>query len=227
MIKNLLEKLFKEIEHENDCDKKTKNGISIYFVEKILEEKFGKPNYISPKTIKGYYEKYVNGKENNSGEPSFELKNLIAQYLNYDDFSDFVNDNSETKNKRKKKGTIYKTKWFGLSIIMVIVIFGFYYRDLVGDENCIVWKIDHYEKIDCKNKSSEPHLKGLDIKKFKKITVSDTTTFFVKGRPIVWYGKSKNGEIEFFNSRGVHPFSKKDLKPITEYIINKYVYTSK
>lgn len=227
MINILLENLFKKIENENDCDKKTKNGISIYFVEKILEEKFGKPNYISPKTIKGYFEKYVEGRENNSGEPNFELKNLIAKYLDYEDFLDFVNNNSETKNKEEKRKTNIKAKLFVFGFIILILISGFYYKILIGGENCIVWKVDHYEVIDCKNQFSEPISEGLDIKKFKKLTVSDTTTFFINGKPIIWYGKSKTGELEYFNSRGVHPITRKDLKPITEYIINKYIFNNK
>lgn len=228
MIKNLLEKLIKKIENESDCDKKTKNGISIYFVEKILEEKYGKPNYINSRTIKGYFDKYVFGKENNSGEPNFELKNLISQYLGYKDYFDFENNNFSERIKEGGKSEQNKNvKWFIFGFLIIILIFSFYYNGLFRGDGCIVWKVDHYEKIDCENEFSEPILEDLNFEKFKKLKVSDTTTFFIKGQPIVWYGKSKSGEHEYFNSRGVHPTSKKELKPITEHIINKYIYNNK
>jgi len=62
---------------------------------------------------------------------------------------------------------------------------------------------------------------------FKKITVSDTTTFFKNGdydMPVVWYGKSSNKkEHEYFNRPGLHPETGKTLKPISRYIIKKYI----
>jgi hypothetical protein len=219
MIKKLIEELFKKIEGESDNDRKTKNGNSIYFVEKILDEKLGKPNYISSKAIKGYYDKYVEGRENNSGEPSSDLKNLIAKYLGFKDFLNF-------EKEKGKKGFNIKsnTRLIVLLIIFLLIFSGFYYNKVFYDKDCIVWRIDHYEKIDCKIEFSEPIFEGLNIEKFKKINVSDTTTFFIKGKPIVWYGKSNNGEIQYFNSRGEHPITKKELKPITKHMINKYIY---
>ena len=109
----MLEKLFTEIKNEKDNDNKTKNGISIYFVEKILEEQFKKPNYISSKTIKGYYEKYVEKRENKSGEPNSELKNIISNYLGYKNFLDFetknlsiISDSDQTKSTFITKKTL-------------------------------------------------------------------------------------------------------------------------
>ena len=33
--------------------------------------------------------------------------------------------------------------------------------------------------------------------------------------------------MEYFTQRGIHPETLKELDPITEYIINKYVFTEK
>jgi len=223
MIKDLLEVLFKKIENENDCDKKSKNGISIYFVEKVLEEQLGKSNYINPKTIKGYYDKYVLGKENNSGEPSYELKNLMSHYLGYKDYVGFENNKKETTNttppwniKKTKKRLIIAGTLIALSYILY---------SYIKKEQCLVWEKDQYVEIDCNGATKDPLLSDIDIKKFKQIVASDTTTFFIKGQPIIWYGKSKKGTIEYFNSRGIHPATQKELRPITEYIINKYIYS--
>ncbi|MGY0407981.1 MAG: hypothetical protein ACWIPJ_06465 [Polaribacter sp.] len=43
----------------------------------------------------------------------------------------------------------------------------------------------------------------------------------------IWYGKASSGKMEFFTHRGIHPETLKELKPITEYIINRYVLTNK
>jgi len=223
MNKHLLEKLFKKIENESDCDKKTKNGISIYFVEKILEEQLGRLNYINPKTIKGYYDKYVLGRENNSGEPSYELKNIISHYLGYKDYLDFENGKKEPINTISY-GNIRKTKkWLLISGAIVSLSFLLIILKITGTKDCLVWKKDHYEEIDCDGVLRDPLLNNIDIQRFKQLIVSDTTAFFIKGRPIIWYGKSKKGKIDYFNSRGIHPITKKELKPITTYIIKKYI----
>lgn len=56
----------------------------------------------------------------------------------------------------------------------------------------------------------------------KKIKVSDTTIFFKKGEAVIWYVKVGDG-VEFFNTHGRHPENNKPLKPVTQYIIDKYV----
>ncbi len=227
MLKNLFNQLFNMLENERDNDKKTKNGNAIYFIERVLEEKFEKPNYISSKTLKGYYEKYVEGKEHNSGEPSSELKNLIAQYLNFKNYLDFENENSKVDSlKINKLPTDFKTiltrKWIIPAIITASLGSGLYIN-AGKNENCIVWKENHYEAVECSTDFSTPMLKNLDLENFKKIDKSDINEFFINGKPIIWYGKSSKGKIEYFNSRGVHPITGNELKPVTQYIINKYV----
>lgn len=98
------------------------------------------------------------------------------------------------------------------------------------DKNCMVWVKNHYEAVeyDKVKDTAEvtPFNQGL-LDNFKKITVSDTTTFFRNGNydnPLVWYGKSSNKkEYEYFNQPGLHPETGKTLKPITKYIIGKYI----
>ena len=224
-----------EIKNEKDNDNKTKNGISIYFVENVLEEKYKKPNYISSKTIKGYYEKYVEKRENKSGEPNSELKNIISTYLGYEDFLDFetknlsiIGDPDQTKNTfvTKKQNIIVSSvkKWGIPAIISATIASGFYISGGLNTENCIIWKNNHYEKIDCNSKIKNISINNsIDIDNFKKIKPTVNSTFFIKDKPVIWYGKSKNGEMEYFSARGIHPVTGKELKPITQYIIDKYV----
>ena len=67
---------------------------------------------------------------------------------------------------------------------------------------------------------------NVDIDNFEKVEVSKTTSFFKDKNPLLWYGKSSIGKMDFFTNRGIHPETLNELKPVTEYIINKYVYES-
>ncbi len=51
------------------------------------------------------------------------------------------------------------------------------------------------------------------------------TDFFVEGteRPLIWYYKTKEEEIEYFTSPGLHPTTGETLRKITPYIIQTYV----
>lgn len=225
MLKELLTELFDKLKSERENDNKSKHGSAVFFVEKVLEERFNLPSYINPRTIKSYYEKYVEKRINAAGEPSNELKNLIAKYLGYEDFLDFENNYSSVSSKQGGKPSFDLMKIFTLMTVLIMSALGFYYVNKVGNDNeCLEWRIDHYEKIKCIGNEPDLRLQDIDIDKFKRVSVSDTTTFFIEGHPIIWYGKSKAGDMEYFNSRGIHPETKEELKPITEYIIRKYIF---
>lgn len=89
------------------------------------------------------------------------------------------------------------------------------------------WSTDHYERVRC---NLEMGIKDNKIEPFdettfnlKKIAVCDTTTCFDNnGVAIIWYAKVGDS-VEFFNTHGMHPEKKKSLKPVTHYIIDKYV----
>lgn len=59
---------------------------------------------------------------------------------------------------------------------------------------------------------------------FKRIAPDCNTSFFdFNGNAKVWYGKNDQGELEYFTDLGRHPETGKTLRPITRYMINKYV----
>jgi hypothetical protein len=78
---------------------------------------------------------------------------------------------------------------------------------------CMKWQADHYERVDCQ---AEGGVEGYNPKVFrmKKLTVTDTTTFFRNGKPTVWYIR-QGGYTECFNMPGKHPVSGKALRPIS------------
>ena len=88
------------------------------------------------------------------------------------------------------------------------------------------WNTNHYEVVDCSTESSgflDPripiHKDRLGLKKLDPKTIKN---YFENGEPRVWYAKIDD-KIELFNQPGLHPTTGKTLKPITQYIINKYL----
>ncbi|PXY39556.1 hypothetical protein DMB65_17200 [Flavobacterium cheongpyeongense] len=121
--------------------------------------------------------------------------------------------------KAKKNVLIVVTGVIGLFFL------GYYFPQ---KKQCMQWSGDHYEEVSCdleiQGIGTYISVEPLDerVIHLKKIKVSDTTTFFKNGEAVIWYAKVEEG-VEFFNSHGMHPENNKPLKPVTQYIIDKYV----
>lgn len=93
-------------------------------------------------------------------------------------------------------------------------------------KKCMTWTGVEYEKVYC-SKSYDPKIIPIDskrLKEFKKIKVDTNYTFFDdNAKAIVWYDKT-GGNVEYFNSEGIHPTNNKTLKPVTQEIVRKYVF---
>jgi len=158
------------------------------------------------------------------------------------DFS--INDSSIKENKRKvlieekdaaleeyKKSAIPKRIALGVLVILVFGSLSYGIKsNFFPNKNCMVWVKNHYQATEYDKVKDTAEVIALNqdvLANFKKITVSDSTTFFKNGdynRPLVWYGKSPNKrEYEYFNRPGLHPETGKTLKPISRYIIKKYI----
>ncbi|WP_366183609.1 hypothetical protein [Flavobacterium ovatum] len=148
--------------------------------------------------------------------------------------------NNEIKNQEKNvievlkaassvelNGNRFFYKQISIAVLITFVICGVGFF-LLPKEKCMQWQNDHYEMVTCEeNKVGVLNLYSkipLDenMLNFRKIQVCDSTTFFKHNKPIVWYCK-KGNELEFYNNPGYHPENDKPLKPITQYMINKYV----
>lgn len=131
----------------------------------------------------------------------------------------------ESSRRIKKKIAVGFLGLIGLTSI------GYTAKSLIAPEpQCMQWQKDHYEVVDCNDENEQQgFLKQYDIipydadqSRLIKIEVSDTTTFFKNGKAILWYCKVK-GEPEFFNTHGIHPETGSALRPVTQYIIDKYI----
>ena len=115
-------------------------------------------------------------------------------------------------------------------VIMAIIIFSLSFGIYATffKKQCMQWSGDHYEEVSCDLEiqgfgtfnSPEPY--DNRVINLRRIAVCDTTTFFRNEKAIVWYAKVGNN-AEFFNTHGTHPENGKALRPVTQYIIDKYV----
>lgn len=97
-------------------------------------------------------------------------------------------------------------------------------------EGCMVWKGDHYETVSCDtqiNAYASQKIVPADellLNYQRKIEKTDTVKFFnPDNQAKVFYAKMPDKKCEFFTYPGKHPETGKHLKPVTPYIINKYV----
>lgn len=117
-------------------------------------------------------------------------------------------------------------------ILVCVVVLIYWWEDnkstggkSIGQEKCMYWAGDHYQQVLCNSqKLGDTMVIAFDsvrLYNLKRITNPDTITQTAIGR--VWYVKIDN-KLEFYTSEGYHPINPRlRLKPITEYIINKYL----
>lgn len=96
---------------------------------------------------------------------------------------------------------------------------------LTSGDPCMYWTGQLYLEVACDKQVPNAIVIGLDpyrLEHFKKISRLDSISESDIGT--VWYYKIKRDKVEFYTSGGPHPdFPKKQLKPMTMYMYNKYV----
>ncbi|PCH75984.1 MAG: hypothetical protein COB98_07500 [Flavobacteriaceae bacterium] len=219
MIPQLFTQLFNRLKKDALNDTPSKNRMAVYFVNVVLEEQMEVFNLISVKSIKGYYDKFVEGKENKSGVPSIELCNLIARYLGCENFSDF-----ELKNKKievAQQVSFWGRITQGCSSINksalsmgvgALLMSGVYYNESVT--NCCCWDACRYVKESCQFHCCY-YEEGVPDTIFnteflQEIVLDSNTVFLKKGTAVVWYSIPRKGNIEFIILGECTPLLKKD-----------------
>ncbi len=85
-------------------------------------------------------------------------------------------------------------------------------------KQCMYWDGKEYIPEDCND--SKKGLIAIDMKlvdNFKKITRPDT----IKSIKNIWYSKYQN-VVEFFTENGINPDNGRDLRPLTNHMLEKY-----
>ena len=230
-----IEKIYEDIivaafkKAEEKCVNTKKYQLSEYISEQIEELSNVR---ITSRTFVSYHKKYIE-KEGSVATPRHENIEYLCVFLGYDSYDDYVTKNyndyiSLPLSKKSTKNLTIEKKTTSVLWILAMIIVGFIvYNQLAVDNtpnNCMIWVTDHYEAIACSGKRGEIELDQETLKGMKQlIGLCKGTTFFLPNdEPVVWYDKYHN-KLTFFTKEGIHPTNGRTLKPISQYIINKYV----
>ncbi|SFW48099.1 hypothetical protein [Chitinophaga sancti] len=115
-----------------------------------------------------------------------------------------------------------------LLILILVGAFGYIIWSIIFvpyHERCMYWAGDHYVPVSCNQQFRDTIAIAYDplkMENFRRITTPDTITTNAIGR--VWYYK-ENNILEYYTADGYHPVKNyKKLKPLTAYIISKYIH---
>lgn len=166
-----------------------------------------------------------------------EVLKALCNFLEYDSYEDFLRANSENKtdidtslkaDKNDLLNTFLKYKKILIGVLSGVILFLCISTFTVKKQRWMIWKVDHYEEV-----SFDPQKYGIGKLKlykeerilyFKKIEGTCEYAYFdTEGEVTIWYGKNHKGKLELFTSLGLHPETGKTLKPITRYMIRKYI----
>lgn len=211
IIKEIVEKVFEKAKVE--CAVHTRNSLSNFISSSTA---------ISSKTVERLYGKYIE-KKGTVGKQNEHTINMLCQYLNFESYADYVKQNGkENKNVKREKNwkrIVLVSLIIGVGLILIL-------RYNENSADCMVWKKDHFEKIDCSVSYKEKVVpfNAVRLKNFKKVAVNLSTKFFNEenNNPLIWYYKSGD-KVEFYSAPGLHPINGKTLKAITPYMIDKHI----
>ena len=214
---------FKKAGKEIGSSKKTHRAqhISDFLLE---EYKYS----INERTLRDYYTNSLTNEEGLE-ELKPKVLSYLCNYLGYTDYADFITKNqteevvrqeikstsiqTKTKDLSKESGKGFNPKilvYLGLVFLALILITIIVDKNVVNanpNVNCMTWADTLYVSISCdQNPLSEygTLVKPLDpvvLKNMRKVEVNAAYQFFTEeGKPMIWYYKDKEGEIEYFTA---------------------------
>lgn len=229
MHKELILETFKSGEErliKNGSNHPSINSISEHIATFLTEDLKHSTN---SRTLRNYHNKALDDEQINISR--VETVNGLCKYLGFKDYKDFIKSketvDQPTIEKGNKKTSLNKIHLFGFFSIAAILITVLFFIS-INEPKFMIWKIDHYEEVELDlNQYKLSDLKVYKqerIDNFKKIQPDCNYQFFnPDGTARIWYGKNSNKNYEFFTDLGLHPETSKTLKPITEYMIKKYI----
>ncbi|WP_028298947.1 hypothetical protein [Olivibacter sitiensis] len=116
---------------------------------------------------------------------------------------------------------------YSLGILVACSGLFFYFQK--SNKGCMIWTGYQYERTSCDKQSGKPPIVTYNDSLYKQMTrIEDPNTLTKNDIGSTWYAIIQKDSLEFYTSPGYHPLNpNKKLKPLTEYILNKYVKESK
>lgn len=161
---------------------------------------------------------FINVVEENPITSSNDKTNKPPENFTAINYPQNLTGTTEKKKNNKKITLLFLT-------LATVLGLGFSVKQIFFPEKqCMEWQKDHYVVVDC-----DTETKGFvripfdeSLTNFSRIWPCDTTTFFKNDKAVLWYCKSGD-EIELYNKPGFDPVYDKPLRPITQYMIDKYL----
>lgn len=233
----LLQKAFEKA--AADTDSTVPRRQAVFLSDQIFErskQQFGE------RRLRQYRNYILNGNPEKVELKGF-VRDALTEYLGYPSYKHFLlknedadlppnlGDEEEKRNRRRRKRIV---KYISISFLLIFGVFAFYisfpalFKSEVIPPMMMVWNGDHYEAatLDLEKyglKELKYYKEDL-IVNFRKVTPDCGYLFFdPDGHELLWYGKNKKGELEYFTALARHPETGKTLKAITPYMIHKYI----
>lgn len=216
MIQKLLEESFERAGEL--CGSDTLNSRANYLADYISDD-FKYP--ITAKSLIRYYKE--------ESTPKLEVLDGLAAFLGMKDYKHYLLSRKPEKQEAREGLELHREKkpgkkeiWLLLGFLLVALGAPAYHALVKEETDCIAWVGTEYEAVPCSGSELEMEFSQDLLDNFKRVEVTEETEFFRHGRPQIWYYKN-GGELEYYTAPGLHPENKKTLRPITKYMINKYV----
>ncbi|MCM4150029.1 hypothetical protein DHD05_00355 [Arenibacter sp. N53] len=228
MSKKLITLVFEKAEGEIGSPVKTRLATHL---SDMLQENY--KYSLNERTLRDYYTNYIEKEEANNEDLKPQLIKCFCQYLGFKDYAHFIAEHpseievsTEEKNEEKVEvndvGVFKKYKEALILVFSAITITCLTYFGFVKEEqNCMIWRENHYEQTVCTGDPMEIPINALILKNLRRITEIDSLLERKEKRKELWYDKS-NGKVEFFTYHGYHPENKKALKNVTDHIFQTY-----
>ena len=157
----------------------------------------------------------------------------LCNYLAYDSYEAYALSKKGRQEIESKptvpsgpKSFISMHKW-PLSIFLFILTgSGVYF--MTNKQRWMIWDQTHYIEVpfdaEALQNGQLKLLKQDKIENFKKVHLSCKDVLFNPDESArFWYGKNAKKELEYFTDVGLHPETGKTLKPLSKYMIEKYI----
>lgn len=225
MHNQLVIEVFKKAKQKSGTNKRHRNARIISdFISEVTEEGLGEARLaqyhrIAEKKIESIYLKAY-------------VEKALCNYLGYASFEEFQLAHPKDLKPTHLFIRLLGKCWFKFILYhIVLVLIGIGIYNHVKRKRWMVWEGKEYVEVKFDTDLYGTRLrvyKKQRIKYFKRVEADCDTVFFnPDGSPKIWYGKNKDGLLQYFTDLGLHPETGKTLRPITQYMIDKYICMTK